>query len=58
MELMVFTDPVRPSTVNFESNGATSGLDSGASGSGSSPTITPTRSTTGKYLHVYFDEIF
>jgi len=39
-------NPVRPSTVNFESNGATSGLEVGTSGSGSSPVITPTRSTT------------
>lgn len=39
-------NPVRPSTVNFESNGATSVLEVGTSGSGSSPVITPTRSTT------------
>ena len=45
MELMSFADPVRPSTVNFESNGATSVLEVGTSGSGSSP---------GKWFQYFF----
>ena len=45
MELMSFSDPVRPSTVNFESNGATSVLEVGTSGSGSSP---------GKRFSIFF----
>ena len=44
MELMLFSDPVRPS--NFESNGAsTSAVDVTTSGSGSSPGTVPIQRT-------------